>query len=347
MQVDEFNRELLDRLGSLPGVTAVGTTTQLPGNGIQNSQTFVVEGYTPPKGADMNQAAVSHVIGNIFQALGVPLLRGRFFTTDDRAGKLLVVIVNHKMAQHFWPNQDPIGRRLRLGTPGMNLPWLTVVGEVADVKLESPDRPSWEQFYLPQDQLKEDAGSLASPTDLSGNFGYMAMQSTLPPEQMENALRVTVHSIDPLLPLAEVQTMEQGLSESEVPRRFNTVLMGSFALAAVLLAVLGIYSIIAFSVASRAQEMAIRMALGSRQGSIIRLVLQSGAKLAAIGCVIGIGGSVAISGMLQSFLFGVRPLDPLVLILAVAVTLLLALAASALPAFRAASIDPVQLLRGE
>jgi len=140
--------------------------------------------------------------------------------------------------------------------------------------------------------------------------------------------------------------MEQAVSDSEAPRRFNTVLITGFALAAVLLAVLGIYSVIAFSVASRVEEMAIRMALGSQRGGIVRLVLESGAKLAAVGCVLGLGGAAAASTVLRSMLFGVSPFDPLVLTLAAVGVLLLALAASALPAFRAASIDPVQALRG-
>ena len=121
-----------------------------------------------------------------------------------------MLIVNHKMAQHFWPNQDPLGKRMRIGTPEMQTPWLTVVGEVADVKLASPDEPSKEQYYMPVDQAEEDAGALASPTDLNGNGGYIVLRSTLPPEQMENALRETVRSIDPLLPLTQVETMEQG-----------------------------------------------------------------------------------------------------------------------------------------
>ncbi len=346
-QADEFNRELLDRLRSLPGVTAVGTTTALPSNGVNNNQTFVVEGYTPPKGADMNLATVSQVTGNLFEAAGIPLLRGRFFMNDDGAGKLLVLIVNRKLAQHFWPGLDPIGRRIRLGTPGMQTNWMSVVGEVADVRLASPDKPAPEQYYMPVDQLREDAGALASPTDVNGSFGYVVLRSTLPPEQMENSLRQTVHAIDPLLALTQVETLEKGLEQSEASRRFNTVLIGSFALAAVLLAVLGVYSIIAFSVASRSQEMAIRMALGSQRGSIIRLVLRSGAKLAVIGCAIGIGGAAAVSGLLRSLLFGVSPLDPVVLILATAAILLLAVTASVLPASRAASVDPVLLLRGE
>lgn len=346
-QVDTFDRELLDRLNQLPGVVATGLSTVIPAGSNDSEQTFVVEGYTPPKGADMNLATVSQVKGDFFRAMGIPLLRGRFFTHDDRAGKQTVIIVNHQFAQHFWYGQDPIGKHIRIGTPGMQTPWLTVVGEVADVKLNSPDEPSKEQYYMPIDQSEDAIGSLASPTDLNGNGGYIVLRSTLPPEQMENALRATARSIDPLLPLTQVETMEQGLSQSEAPRRFNTVLIGSFAFAAVLLAVLGIYSVIAFSVAFRVQEMAIRMALGSQRGAIVGLVLKSGAKLAAIGCVLGLGGAIAAAGLLRSLLFDVSPFDPMVLTLAVAGVMLLALAASGLPALRAASINPMEALRGE
>jgi putative ABC transport system permease protein len=346
-QVDTFNRELLQRLSALPGVTATALASQLPAGGVNNNQTFVVEGYTPPKGADMNLATVSYVTGNFFPAMGIPLLHGRFFTDSDRHGSQLALIVNHKLAQHYWPGQDPIGKRLRIGTPEMQTPWITVVGEVAEVKLTSPDEAGVEQYYIPVDQAIDDASSLASPTDLSGNGGYIVLKSLLPPDQMENSLRATVRAIDPLLPLTQVQTMEQAVSKSEAPRRFNTVLIGSFAFAAVVLAVLGVYSVIAFSVASRIQEMAIRMALGSQRGAIVGLVLQSGAKLALIGCVIGLGGAVAASGLLRSLLFGVSPFDPLVLSLAALAVMLLALAASGLPALRAASIDPMRALRSE
>ena len=347
-QIDEFNRELLRRLSQLPGVTATGFTSLLPSGGNNNNQTFVVEGYTPPKGAAMNLATTTQTIGNFFPAMGIPLLRGRFFTDADRHGAQLVLIVNHGLAQHFWPGQDPIGKHLRLGTAEMQTPWMTVVGEVADVKLASPDQPANMQYYQPEDQLEDDIGSLGNPaTDTNGNGGFIVLRSSLPPEQMENSLRSVVRSIDPLLPLTQVQTMEQAVSVSEAPRRFNTVLIGSFAFAAVLLAVLGIYSVISFSVASRVQEMAIRMALGSQRGSIVRLVLGSGAKLAVIGCAIGLAGAVAASRLLQSLLFGVSPFDPVALSLAAVGVLLLALAASGVPALRAASIDPMRALRGE
>jgi predicted permease len=295
----------------------------------------------------MNLATTSQLIGDYFHTMGIPLLRGRTFTEADRAGAPLVMIVNQKLAQHYWPNQDPIGKRLRIGTREMQTPWLTVVGEVADVKLGAPDDPTKEQYFSPVAQAEEEVGSLASPTDLNGNGGYIVLRSALPAEQMENVLRSTVRAIDPQLPLTQVQTMEQAVSDSEAPRRFNTVLISSFAFAAVLLAVLGIYSVIAFSVASRVQEMAIRMALGSQRSGIIRLVLESGAKLAAIGCVLGLGGAAAASTLLRSLLFGVSPFDPLVLTLAAIGVLALALIASTLPAFRAASIEPMQALRGE
>ena len=347
ISVNTFNNELVRRLRQLPGVEAVGLTSNLPASGNNNNQAVVAEGYVDPKPGNVNLATTSQLIGDYFRTMGTPLLEGRSFTDADLADRQLVVIVNRKFAQHYWPNQSPIGKRMRVGTPEMQTPWLTIVGEVADVKLSSPDDPTKEQFYIPVDQAEAGIGSLGSPEDLNGNGGYIALRSALAPEQMKNVLRATVRSIDPQLPLTQVQSMEQAVSQSEAPRRFNTVLIGSFAFAAVLLAVLGIYSVIAFSVASRAQEMAIRMALGSQRAGIVSLILEAGAKLAAIGCVIGLTGAAAASSLLRSLLFGVSPFDPVVLTLAAVGVLLLAVAASALPAFSAASVDPTQALRGE
>jgi len=345
-QVDTFNNMLLLQLRQLPGVEDAGLTSTLPatGDGIES---FVAEGYIDPRGPDQTAASPSQVIGDYFRAMGIPLRHGRLFTEADNATSQLVVIVNHEFAQHYWPRQDAIGKRLRIGTQKQPTPWITVVGEVADAKLTSPDADASEQFYLPVAQLEKDIGPFAQPTDLNGNAGYIVLRSALPPEQMENALRKAVRSIDAQLPLTQVQTMEQLVAQSEAPRRFNTVIISSFALVAGLLAVLGIYSVIAFSVASRVQEMAIRMALGSQRSDIMRLILQSGIKLAILGCALGLAGAAAASGLLRSFLFGVSPFDPLVMILAAIAVFLLALLASALPARRAASVDPMQALRGE
>ena len=345
--IDAFNDDLLRRLRQLPGVQAAGLTSFLPASGGNGNEAVVADGYVPPPGEPLNLATPAAVIGDYFRAMSIPLLRGRMFTEADKPGAQLVVIVNHKFAQHYWPNQDPIGKRMRIGTKEMQTPWETIVGEVADIKQGAPDDASHEQFYRPVAQQEEDGGSLDTPDDLNGNGGFIVLRSSLPPEQMESALRTAVRAIDPQLPLTQVQTMEQAVSESEAPRRFNTVLITSFACAAVLLAVLGIYSVIAFSVASRVQEMAIRMALGSQRGGIVRLVLESGIKLAAIGCTLGLVGAAAASTLLRSLLFGVSPFDPLVLTGAAVGVLVLALAASMLPAFRAASIEPMQALRGQ
>ena len=345
-QIDTFNNTLLQQLRQLPGVQAVGLTSTIPttGDGIE---AFVVDGYVDPRGPDQTAASPSQVIGDYFKAIGTPLIRGRYFTESDNASNQLVIIVNHEFAEHYWPHQDPIGKRMRVGTVKSGTAWMTVVGEVADAKLTSPDADASEQFYQPVAQLEKDAGTTAQPTDLNGNNGYIVLRSALPPEQMENDLRATVRSIDAQLPLTQVQTMEQVVSLSEAPRRFNTTIISSFALAAVLLAVLGIYSVIAFSVASRVQEMAIRMALGSQRSHIMRLILISGLKLAAIGCVLGLAGAAVASSVLRSFLFHVSPFDPLVMIMTAIAVFVLALAASAMPARRAASVDPIQALRGE
>lgn len=162
---------------------------------------------------------------------------------------------------------------------------------------------------------------------------------------MTNVLRATVRSMDPQLPLDQVQSLERTVSDSEAPRRFNTALIAAFAFAALLLAALGIYGVIAFSAALRTQEMAIRIALGSQRSGILRLVFTSTAKLAVAGCAVGLLGAAADSRLLRSFLFGVSPFDPLVLLLAAVFVLLLALLASWLPARRAASIDPINALR--
>jgi predicted permease len=345
-QIDIFNKNLLQQLRRLPGVEAVGLTSTIPttGDGIE---AFVAEGYIDPRGPDQTAASPSQVIGDYFKAIGTPLIRGRYFTESDNGGGQLVVIVNHEFAAHFWPHDDPIGKRMRVGTLKSKTPWMTVVGEVADAKLNSPDADAAEQFYQPVSQLEKDAGAGASPTDLNGNEGYIVLRSLLRPEQMENALRATVRSIDGQLPLAHLQTMEQVVSQSKAPRRFNTIVISSFALAAVFLAVLGVYSVIAFSVASRVQEMAIRMALGSSRSLVLRLILISGLKLAAIGCVLGLAGAAAASNVLRSLLFHVSPFDPLVMILTVVVAFMVTLAASIFPALRAASVNPAEALRGE
>jgi predicted permease len=345
--VDAFNLELENQLRQQPGVKSVGLTSKLPGSGAAGSVPFVAEGYVAPKGSSFDAGTMIIVEGNYFEALGIPLIRGRWFNQADKPTGQLAVIVNRRLAEQSWPRQDPIGKRLRFGTPSLKSPWGTVVGEVADVAEGSPDLPGKQQFYLPMKQANEMAGEMGSSGNVLGDRGYIVVRTAMPPERMENILPATVRSIDPQLPLNHVQRMEYTITNSEAPRRFNTVLISSFAAMAVLLAVLGIYSVIAFSVASRVQEMSIRIALGSQRHRIVRMVMVSGAKLVAVGCAIGLGGAFAASRLVRSFLFGVNAFDPLVMAGAAFLLLLLALAVSLVPAWRAASVDFMQGLRSE
>jgi ABC-type antimicrobial peptide transport system permease subunit len=225
------------------------------------------------------------------------------------------------------------------------LPWMTVVGEIRDIKQKSADSDVTEQIYQPMSQFKRGLGQFAPPDMLTGSGGSIALRSSLAPDQMTSSLRAVVRSIDPQLPLAHVESMDQIVAEGQASRRFNTVIISSFAAAAVLLSLLGIYSVIAFSAALRTQEMAIRLALGSQRASVMHLVLASAAKLGLAGCGLGIIAAVLATRLMRSMLFQVDPLDPTVIVLAAISIFLLALAASVIPARRAASVEPMQALR--
>jgi ABC-type antimicrobial peptide transport system permease subunit len=224
---------------------------------------------------------------------------------------------------------------------------MTVVGEIGDIKQNTADADTTYQIYQPISQYKTSLGPFASSDMIAGDYGTIVLRSSTPPEQMEDSLRAVVRSIDPQLALTQVESMDQVIAEGQASRRFNTVLISSFAGAAVLLALMGIYSVIAFSAAMRTQEMAIRLALGSQRAGILRLVLVSGAKLGLVGCGIGAVAAVFATRLLRSLLFEVDPLDPMVIGLAAISIFLLALVASAIPARRAASIEPMQALRAE
>lgn len=344
--VDVFDHALLQRLESLPGVKAVGITTATPGRGADNT-TFVPEGYIPPPKAGLNLAWNGTILGDYFQAAGIPLLHGRLFREADNASAPLVVIVNHALAQKYWPNQDPIGKRLYIGVAGAPMPWQTVVGEVGDIKQDGADQATLPQFYQPASQLKPAIGKYAPPNMLYGNYGTIVLRGTLPPDQMAENLRSVVHALDPQLPLTHVATLEQLIWAGQESRRFNTVLISGFAAVAVLLALLGIYSVITFSAAQRTHEFAVRLALGATRANLLRLVLNSGMKLSIAGCLLGILGAIFSTRLLRSLLFQVNPLDPVTLTLATAAILILTLIASLIPARRAASLQPQQALRSE
>jgi predicted permease len=341
---ESFNREVLDRLSGKPGIISAGITNSLPGSGNWAGAAFTIEG-VPAASWKLQFAMFASIYGDYFRTLGIPLLDGRNFTMDDRSNTPLVVIMNQTMAEHSWPNQRAIGKRMHVGNPKKGYPWATVVGIVADTKVGSRDKPSTDQFYIPAQQPAILYGTDASANLSGAAGGYITLRSTLPPEQMTQTLRSTVAEIDPLLALRQVQPMNDVIANVEAPRRFNTNLITAFAVGALLLALTGIYAVVAFSVSLRAQEIAIRMALGSRRARIAELVLISSAKLALLGCCLGLLGSFAVSRLIGSFLFEVSATDPLVYIGAALTMMLMALLAAALPAARAASVDPLRALR--
>jgi predicted permease len=345
--VDGFNQSLLQKLQRLPGVTTVGITSQLPAAGQDASDAFVAEGYAPRKGEGLHLSWPSQVMGDYFHAAAIPLLRGRVFTMADRADSPLVIIVNHALAERYWPGHDPIGKRIKWGLAETPTPWMTVVGEIGDIKQSAADVPIKEQTYQPASQNIISYKEFAPAGALNGDNGVIVLRSLLPPEQMIDTLRATVRSIDPQLPLTQVESMDHVVEEGQAPRRFNAVLISCFAGAAVLLALLGIYSVIAFSAAMRTQEMAIRLALGSQRVNVMRLILVSGAKLGLMGCGIGAVLALFATRLLRSFLFQVDPLDPVVIVLAAVSIFVLAIVAAVVPASRVASIEPVQALRSE
>ena len=346
--IDQFNLALRAKLEAMPGVRAVGVTSFLPDAGGDYRATFTPEGYVSPKGSGLNVAWAPQAMGSYFQAQGIPIVRGRDFTAaDDQVGAPLVAIVNRTLAEHYWPGQEPIGKRLHRGPAEADLPWLTVVGEIGAVKDTAADAPTVNQFYVPTSQSKANIGSFAPPNMLVGGAGSIVVRGALPPSRMMEALVAAVRSLDPRLPLTAVETMDQIVQEGQAPRRFNATLITAFAAAAALLAMMGIYSVIAFSTALRSHEMAIRLALGAGRSRVMGMIVASGVKLGLAGCGLGAIGVYFAARVVRSFLFQVDPLDPGVISVAAFGILLLAVAASVIPALRAATIEPVQALRGE
>jgi putative ABC transport system permease protein len=334
---------VIDKLSSKPGVSAVAIS-----NAVAVSQNFPLAAYTI-EGVSLEQwklkfAAFTSVYGDYFDAMGIPLIDGRTFDLHDDASAPLVVIVNQSMARDCWPGQSPLGKRMHVGNPRKGYPWATVVGVVADTKIPR-DQPSNDQWYTPMKQPATLNGS-GTPENLSGpSSGYITLRSALDPDHMIQTLRSTIAEIDPLLALQNVRPLDAAISEVESPRRFNTNLITAFAGGALLLAITGIYAVMAFSVSQRNREIAIRMTLGAQRTNIAQMVLVSGGKLALLGCALGVGASLAVSQLVASFLFGVSASDPFTYSAAVLIMLLLALLASAYPAIRAASTDPIKPLR--
>jgi putative ABC transport system permease protein len=332
-QIRSFYQQLMQRLQQLPGAKVTGASTNLPLE-VSSNDVFTPEGSKPLSGANLNICNSSIILGQYFQAMGVPLLQGRDFTEQDTKDSTPVVIVSQLIVKRYWKNQDAIGKRLKLGPPDSNSPWLTVVGIVGDVKQGSLDAETTPHVYQPYSQ--EPVRSLNFVARSAGEPGSLAP-----------ALRATIWSLDPQLVMARVRTMEQVIKESTSPRRFNLFLLGAFAVLAMALAAIGIYGVISYSVARRSHEIGIRMALGAHSTNIIRLILRQGLLLLGMGVAIGVGGALVLTRFLSSFLYGIRPTDPATFVGVVIILTGIGLLASYIPARRATTVDPMSTLRGE
>jgi predicted permease len=331
-RVVSFFKQLMEHLQQSPGVVAAGGSTDLPLQGTW-THLFSPEGDQRPPGAGANVSNHSVIYGDYLPAMGIPLLRGRYFTEQDQPKSTHVLIVSETLAKKYWPGQNPLGKRLKWGMPEAPGTWMTVVGVAGDVKQGPLDTATIPHTYEPYAQL----GVLTSLR--------VAVRGEGDAESLTATLRTAVWGLDHQLALGRMRSMEQVISRSTSARRFNLFLLASFAALALVLAAIGIYGVLAYSVTLRTHEIGVRMALGARAGDVLRLVLGQGLRVTAIGVVFGIAGALGLTRFLQGLLFEVRPTDPPTF---AAVLLLLggvALAASYFPARRAIRIEPMVALR--
>jgi predicted permease len=325
-------RQLWERLERLPGASAAGGVTSLPLSQAFAWTPITVEGRTPLPGEKFLNADERLVGGHYFEAMGIPLRRGRFFNEQDDMTKPRVVLVDEFMAEQLWPGQDPVGKRIHIVELKSDDPWQTVVGVVGRVKQDSLDSEPRIAFYLSQTQFPTRAMTVA-------------LRSGSDPAGLVGAVKSELRTLDADLPMYYVRTMRQRVDESLARRRFSMLLLGVFASVALALATIGIYCVMAYLVNQGTREIGIRMALGATQRDILGLVVRQGMALALSGVTIGLAGAFLLTRLIRSLLFGVQATDPLTFVGISALLALIALLASYIPAQRAARIDPMVSLR--
>ncbi|MGH9677401.1 MAG: FtsX-like permease family protein, partial [Candidatus Acidiferrum sp.] len=330
-QQAEFYRQALERVKSVPAVQAAGFVSFLPLSGGYRLSYFCVEGQVCQGLGKDPLMAFWQVSPSYFEAMGTPLLRGRLFDEHDTANAAPVIIVNETAARHFWPNENPLGKHI---AGSRDLVQREVVGVVADAKFSSLSAASTDQLYIPSEQMPYAAMTLV-------------VRSSASPEPLVAAIRGKVAEIDATLPLYGIRGMEDVVAASVAQPRLIRQITGIFAAFALLLAAIGIYGVMAYSVSSRKQELGIRVALGAEPSDILRLVVGQGMRMTVIGVALGAGISLGLTRLLGSLLFGVRATDPLVFSAAALALLGTALVACYLPARRATRVDPIIVLRYE
>jgi predicted permease len=325
-------RQLWERLERLPGASAAGGVTSLPLSQAFAWTPITVEGRAPLPGEKFLNADERLVGGHYFEAMGIPLRRGRFFNEQDDTTKPIVVIVDEYMAAQLWPGQDPIGKRIHIVELQSKDPWQTVVGVVGRVKQDSLDSEPRIAFYLSHTQFPTRALTVA-------------LRGGADPAAIVSAVKNELRNLDPDLPMYYVRTMEQRVDESLARRRFSMLLLGVFAGIALALATIGIYGVVAYLVSQGTREIGIRMALGASQRIIQTLVVRQGMVLALSGVTFGLTAAFLLTRPIRSLLFGVEATDPITFVGISLLLALVALLASYIPARRAARIDPIVSLR--
>lgn len=333
-----FWQQVLDRVRALPGVETAATGTVVPLTGNHNRGDITVEGMALPTPGNFPHPDFHDVSPDFISTLGIPLLRGRTFADTDKQGAPLVGLVNARLAGQYWPNDDPIGKRFMSGHPdptGKRPPkWITVVGVVGDTKLYGLANPSRLEVYV---------SSLQSPS----SHMNLVVKSRIDPTALTSAIRGAVASIDKDQPIFAISTMNQLVSDSVGTRRITLILLGAFSGLALVLAAIGIYGVISYSVAQRTHEIGIRMALGAQHKDVLRMILRQGVKIAISGVAIGVVVSLGLTQLMSSLLFSVSAADPLTFAGVAILLVLVAMLACYIPARRALQVDPMVALRYE
>ena len=331
-RVIDFYKQMPERLASLPGVKAVSAVNRLPISGGDPHGDLTIEGHTFSAG-EAPGVSYRRILPNYFRAMGIPLLQGREFDDRDSGGKPDVVIVNQKMAQRYWPNGNAIGKRIKVGAPE-NEPWLTIVGVVGNVNHTGLDAEPDFATYEPH--AKRPWSEMTLLVRTAGD-----PQSLAAPVQRE------LKNAESEILIEDVVTMNRRLDLSVAPQRMNVVLLATFAFIALVIAAVGIYGIMAHSVAQRTQEIGLRMALGAQVRDVLKMVLRSGMMLALIGIGLGLAGAFFLTRLMRTLLFGVTPTDALTFASVAVILFVVALLACYSPARRAAKVDPLTALRYE
>lgn len=325
-----FARALLQKASAIPGVELAGITSDLPGSPPSINRNLAIEDLPPDFSQKLN-AEVIRVSPDYFRIIQTPLVRGRFFSEGDQDGSLLAAIIDETTALRYWPNRDPIGRRLKLGAAA-NLPWLNVVGIIKNIKQDGLDINGIPHIYVPVYQQP-------------GRTVNLLLRTSLAPSLLDSQIEEAVHSVDPGLPVFAVRSMSEVMERSLAVRRFSAEMVGFFAIVALLLASVGIYGLLAYLVGQRVQEIGVRIALGAQRSDILKLVLRQGALLAGGGVFAGLILAAFTAPTISSLLYGIRSIDGMVFLAVPLVLLAVSFAASYIPARRAARISPIVALR--